>query len=359
VIVDITDQKHFQNELAESEERFLAIFTNSAQGILLADPNTKKLHIGNPRMAAMLGYSPPEISKLAVSDIHPLDAMPEVSSHFETLAKRQMQFSRDVPVQRRDGSIFYADINVSYVKLKGKLYAAGFFHDITSRKQAQDEAKGYEERLRSLALELSLAEERERRRLAGHLHDEVAQLLSLAQIRLSLVQPFVKDDNCRKAAEEMQALLGRALQSTRSLTFQMSHPALYDLGFAAGAEWLAEDVSKLYGIQIDIIKDDDLKPLDLRLRIVLFQCLRELLVNAAKHARVNTVSVRIGREGNKFCVVVSDNGAGFDPERLKENTTGSGFGLFSIRERLRSLGGNMEIHSEPQQGTTTILEVPV
>ena len=250
--------------------------------------------------------------------------------------------------------------------------------DITQRKLS-------DERLQSLALELSLAEERERKRLATSLHDDLSQILTVIKIRLSILrQPGIDaDDSSGRAGDavgaagaggaagavgavgsasdlkNIETLVDRAIASARSLTLQLSHPALYDLGFVAGAEWLVEDIQKLYGLKVNLSRITGLVPMDLRVRVVLFQCLRELLVNAAKHAHVGEAKVQIARRRQMIRVTVQDHGIGFRPDTPNvQAPAGSGFGLFSIRERLHNLGGRLRLRSIVGKGTTVVLEVP-
>jgi signal transduction histidine kinase len=241
----------------------------------------------------------------------------------------------------------------------GVVGAIEMTRDITERKRAEEQAKWYQERLLSLAMELSLAEERERRRLAANLHDNLTQNIGLIQIKLSLLRQTPNKVERQTVLQEIEELVGRSIASSRSLTLQLSHPVLYDLGFVAGAQWLAEDVQALYGLKVSVKDDGCPKPLDERIRVVLFQCLREVLINASKHARVDDVRVRIERcHDDSVRVTVRDRGVGFDPAVLDNRST-HGFGLFSIRERLQHLRGHVEIRSKPGKGTTVMLTVPI
>ncbi len=144
----------------------------------------------------------------------------------------------------------------------------------------------------------------------------------------------------------------------RSLTFQLCPPALYDLGFVPAAEWLAEDVQQRYDLRVELVDDGADKPLDERLGIVLFRSLREVLINAAKHARTDAVRIGIQRCEHRIRVEVTDAGVGFDPAAVRAGSS-RGFGLFSIEERLGYLGGKITIRSKPGEGTTIVLEAPL
>ena len=160
---------------------------------------------------------------------------------------------------------------------------------------------------------------------------------------------------CRKIEE----LLGEAMQVTRSLAGELSPPIL-QVGLKAGLQWLAHRVAERFRLDVAIeAQDDPHMPEDLK--ILLFEAVRELLFNCAKHSGAHRAAVGILREEAGVCVTVSDNGTGFDPQKLSNpGEMGTGFGLFSIRERLQLVGGAFEIESSsPDGGSRFRLRVPI
>jgi PAS domain S-box-containing protein len=135
---NITKRKQIEKELKESEQRFRSIFDNAADGILLTDVESKKFYIGNKMICQMLGYTPEEFKKLAVADIHPKQDLPYVQEQFEGQVRGQFTLSKDIPVKRKDGSVFFADINSFPITLSDKTYLMGIFRDITERKKAEE-----------------------------------------------------------------------------------------------------------------------------------------------------------------------------------------------------------------------------
>ncbi|MBW1717919.1 MAG: PAS domain S-box protein, partial [Deltaproteobacteria bacterium] len=148
LIRDITERKRAEEKLQESEQRFRAIFDNAMDGILLADPENKKFYIGNKAICQMLGYSLEEVRNLGVMDIHPEKELPYVTEQFERQARKEITLAKDIPVKRKDGSVFYADVNSSLVTLAGKAYLLGIFRDITERKRAEEALQKSEEKYR-------------------------------------------------------------------------------------------------------------------------------------------------------------------------------------------------------------------
>jgi signal transduction histidine kinase len=229
------------------------------------------------------------------------------------------------------------------------------------RKRAEKRAKEYQAHLKSLASELTLAEEHERHRLATKLHDQVSQSLALAKIKLDTLHASVSSPPLAKTLEDVSASLEKAIQDTRSLTFDLSNPILYELGFeAAVAEWLSEQLRDKHGIATEFQDDGQPKPLDDDVRVLLFRNVRELLINVIKYANANRVRVSIRRTDDSIQVIVEDNGIGFDPTEVKSMAARrSEFGLLSIRERLEEMGGRFEIESKPGAGCKAIMTAPL
>jgi PAS domain S-box-containing protein len=230
-------------------------------------------------------------------------------------------------------------------------------NEIAEHKRTEKKLLDYQQKLRSLASDLTLTEERERRRIATDLHDSIGQALALSKMKLSEIRHSSPDTELCRELDEIYGLLERTIQDTRSLTFKISLPILYELGLESALEWLTEKFQMEHGIQANFIDDGESKPLDNDIRIVLFRTVQELLFNVAKHANAKKASVTTQRNGNNINIKISDDGIGFESSKFKG--TKSGFGLFSIRERLDFLGGKLKIESKPEQGTRITLEAPL
>ncbi len=356
---DITAKREAQQALIESEARFRAVVENAPDGIVLADVTTGNFHSANPTFCRMLGYELREICTLSLNSILPEAEREGRWRQLLSNAAGSEGALQDVKILRKDGSSFYADVSTFPIRLGGRDYLGGFFRDMTERHESREAKRAYEARLRSLAMEASLAEERERRKLSVYLHDEVCQYLALARIKLSLVRSECDPEKLRETCRDITSIIDRSNNGSRSLMLQLSHPALYELGFAPAAEWLAEDFKRLYGLHVHFSEDEHEKPIALPLRVTLYQCLRELLVNVAKHAGTAHATVRVERHGSRIRVTVEDEGRGFIPHSASRPDHKGGYGLFSIRERLISMDGHMHIHSAPGMGTKVTLDVPV
>lgn len=227
-----------------------------------------------------------------------------------------------------------------------------------SEKQEAD-ALRYQAQLRSLSSEVSLAEERERRRIASDLHDRIGHALANASMKLRLVKTAVSSPEVARHIDDIHQLIDQSISDTQTLTFELSPPILYDLGLEAALDWLTEQTQRQHDIAVAFVDDLAPKPIDESLRILLFQATRELLHNVVKHARATLVRVSISREKAFVRIVMEDNGVGFAATRNDTGVKKGGFGLFSIRERLKHQGGSLEIASRPDLGSRVTILSPM
>ncbi len=223
----------------------------------------------------------------------------------------------------------------------------------------EEESLRYQAQLRSLSSELSLTEERERRRIASDLHDRIGHALANASMRLRQLKGAVLTSLASKHIDEIHSLIDQSIADTQTLTFELSPPILYDLGLEAALDWLTEQTQKQHDIKVEFIDDDTHKTIDESLRILLFQATRELLHNVVKHARATQISVSIVKEDDFVRIVIFDNGVGFEATKKEKDVKKGGFGIFSIQERLKHQGGRMEIKSDPNLGSSVTLISPM
>lgn len=214
--------------------------------------------------------------------------------------------------------------------------------------------------LRTLASELTNAEERERKRLAQAIHDDLQQLLVGARFCADSLLNGVKDPKLRESALQLNEILNKAIESSRSLTFELSPPVLHDAGLARALHYLARRMESVHGLSVTVNADEQAEPEAEDLRVLLFQATRELLFNVVKHARAETAKVTMRKgKGNLVEIVVTDEGVGFDPGKADTEDSQNGFGLFSIKGRLGLVGGRLEVSSTPGHGTNCTIVAPL
>jgi signal transduction histidine kinase len=232
-------------------------------------------------------------------------------------------------------------------------------HEIEQNRAARLRIEEDQNRLRRLANELSLAEARERREIAIALHDDIIQEFAFIKLRIAQFRGDAVFHGFERSLEDILALLERAIQQTRRLTFDLSPPILYDLGLAAALEWLSERYLQRHKLRVELdLRLDRPEGLPEALRVTAYKCVQELLTNIVKYAGVGSARLRAWLEGSFLVIEVADAGNGFDSDRPAFSDQ-HGFGLFSIRERLRSFGGEMILRSSPGAGTTVCLRFPM
>ena len=217
-----------------------------------------------------------------------------------------------------------------------------------------------EEALRALATELNLAEQRERKRLATELHDYLAQMLVLGSMILGQAKRTGLPPKGEDFVKQTEEVLGNALTYCRTLMAELSPPILQEQGLPAGLTWLADHM-KRHELAVAVeIQDTSDMPLPIDRAVLLFQSVRELLINVAKHGTVKEATVKLSYKSGMLQIIVNDTN-GFDLAAGSHDISplSSKFGLFSIKERMKALGGSFELHSAVGQGTTATLTLPL
>ncbi len=266
----------------------------------------------------------------------------------------------EVHIQRPDGSRIIVLVNIApLTDDRGSIIGAiNCFYDVTESKRTETRTQ---DRLRALAAELNVTEQRERQRLAAELHDNLGQLLAFSRIKLSQARQQPLPALAAKIIAEVDQVIDKASTYTRTLVSQLCPLALHESGLPMALQWLTEQMREQNLIVLLQVKTKiPMLPKDQAL--LLFQTVRELLINCVKHANTHNATLTLEWIHGSLYIQVSDQGMGFDPlasASKKEHSPARGFGLLSIRERLVSLGGRFELESSPGKGTTATLVLPL
>jgi len=253
----------------------------------------------------------------------------------------------------------------------------GTAQDITERKQSEDELQqlnsGLEQlvaertaeatnlaaQLRELASESMLAEQRERQRIAKVLHDHIQQLLVAAKLQAAVLVNRQQNEELKTSARLVTDMIDQTISASRDLTADLIPPVLYDAGLGPALQWLARNFLEKHGLHVEVVFSASGEPQSNDVRVFMFDAVREILFNVVKHSGVQIAHVECFRaEDDCVHVVVWDQGEGFDTARFQTREKSQGFGLFSIQQRLKHLGGRLEIDSIPGGGTRITIVGP-
>lgn len=242
--------------------------------------------------------------------------------------------------------------------VRGALSSA---RDITERRLAEEALAKYQKQLQALASELAQSEDLERRRIAVYLHDQVGQSLAAVRVKFAAWKGMEPSPKRQLLLSEIERLIDQTIDDTRFLTFDLSPPILHELGLGPALEWLGENLCEKEGIVFEFLDDGHSGKMEEVLAGALYRIVRELLLNAVKHAQASRVSVLVSVNHDGIHLVVKDDGIGMDRSRYGQALKGAGgtYGLFSIHERLRQLNGSLSIESNPGGGTRMMVAAPL
>ena len=382
---DVTDLRQTQEDLRESEERLRLALAGGEMGawdVDLVNDTTR----WDAKEFALLGFSEGSVSPSPgefYRQVHPEDE-PVIRRSVERAIEETGTLEHEFRIVLSDGQIRWLAAKGRVLKdEQGKpVRMIGVNFDVTERKLAEARFRSFthelearvEERtgelvhlhgrLRALATDLNLTEQRERKRLATDLHDYLAQLLALVRMKLGQLRRLLLPPAQMDIVRETELVVNEALTYTRTLVTQLSPPVLHEFGLPAALRWLAEQMVR-QELSVEIRQSvPDTIPLPEEQTVLLFQSVRELLINVRKHAGTHQALVTIELQEGQLRITVKDEGAGVDLALAsaaadQPSSTSSKFGLFSIRERMLAIGGQFEVTSSPGQGMTAQLVLPI
>ncbi len=359
--VEIDCRRRIAEELRKSEEAYRLLVELNPVGVFrrVHDPVTmesRRLHC-NEAQLRILGYSSPD-EYLKDDPADQLLFKADWNKYTASLLKDGKVVNFPAQMKRKDGRIIWVLLNSTARSHEGQILVEGAMTDITEQKKTEERLRSAQKKLRAMASEIVLADERSRQHLATELHDTVLQTLGAAKMRSEILLQLIPEDGIWYHTE-LQNMLLKSITQARMIMTEMSPPVLYELGFIPALEWLSEHMELQHGIAVKFESKVDAGPLPREIQVLLFQATRELLMNVVKHAKAKNALVKASPAGEKVRIEVIDDGIGFDKRQaFRSDIRSGGFGLFSIRERLRHFGGHLLIRSRPGQGTTVIITAP-
>jgi PAS domain S-box-containing protein len=349
VVVDVTDL-HQAKAMAQANKEALGILWEiSPVGIgYMRGPILARV---NPTLCSMSGYNADELEGQSLELL--LADQPEWETTCPLLPGR-----RWVSLFRKDGTSLEVMLRAHRLENHPEGLDSIFTAQLASDAGlATSRVEDYKAQLAQLARELSRAEEQERGRVAEKVHDGLSQTLALLRIGLQSILG-TKNRRLQTKLRSLVALVDKAFSEARAITAELSPPILRELGLEAGLGWLADHTFRHHGVVTRFKSDWKQRPLDPDAVAMLYRAAQELVINAVKHGRPSMIQIMLRNNDDQLELCVQDDGKGFDISRLNTFVP-SGYGLFSIKERVKSLGGKGTIGSRPGVGTTVIITVPL
>ncbi|MGC9357627.1 MAG: GAF domain-containing protein [Anaerolineae bacterium] len=373
IMVDTTAQKEANEALLRSEQKFRSVVESSYDGVVLVDERGDVV-VWNAGQERITGIKRSEALSFPIWEVQFRLGLPEQrrpSSAQEILRQQVLQCLEsgaapwlnkimEYEIERPDGGRRLTESLTFSIPTEEGFMIGSVTRDVTERRQKERALHRYTQRLRALSTQLAEAEEAERKRLARELHDRVGQNLTALGINLNIVQSMIPDHapaSIRSRLMDSLALVEETTERIRNVMAELRPPVLDDYGLIATLHWHAEQFSARTGIPVTVEAEDLGFRLPPRMEEALFRIVQEALNNVAKHAEATHAEVRVKLQDGRICLIVLDDGRGFDPEGLSAPMEERGWGLITMAERAEALGGSFHLESSPGAGTRVIVEV--
>lgn len=366
---DITERKRATVALENERNLIVRLMETSPVGIVMTD-ESGQIQFANSPAEQILGLEMDKIVGRAYNDVdwritdYDGNPFPNEQLPFSQVMNK-LRPVHDIrhAVEWSGGGRTLLSINAApLLDQEGQFTGmVGSVEDVTERVQAEKKVFQYQSQLRALVSQLTLSEERERKRLAVELHDGICQSLAMAKLKVD--EQLVNDSpsGIHGLLEEMQQTLEGIINDTRSLTNNLGTPMLQQMGLHVALEkWLDTEISAKHDIKTEVIDEGVPKTLNDDTKALLFRAVRELATNVVKHAQANSLTVTLKTRENELSLAITDDGKGFTrPVLSEQDFRQGGYGLFSIYERITYIGGSMTIDTSPGKGTEILLCAPL
>lgn len=311
----------------------------------------------NRAAETMLGYGPGALIERPLIDFDPtlnMDRWLNVWKRARASEEGPQTFAADCV--RADGSILPADVSLSFLRFADAEYLVVYLNDVTERRRYVAALLQSETQLRELSAHLETVREEEKARIAREVHDELGQMLTVLKLETSMCELAYAqlDPGLNERLNSMKRLIAQLFQLVRDVATALRPPIL-DAGIASAIEWQARRFEARTHIPCLVQVPENLPALSDAKAIGLFRILQEALTNVMRHAQAHTVELTLSVEGADLRLTISDDGVGF----VETQGRPVSFGVVGMRERVLMMGGQLSLHSEPGEGTTLSVTVPL
>jgi PAS domain S-box-containing protein len=377
---EIVRRQNAQDALEESELKFRSVVESAQDGIITIDSRGRLVSL-NHGAEALFGYRRDELLGKPVTRLIPKSLRAAAAYTLACLAGGGEQQLLKRPIEscglHRNGAEFPLELTLATWRTRAGMFFTGIVRDIRERKQAEhalresrehyiklfNEARAMEENLRQLSNKVITAQEEERKHISRELHDEIAQVLSAANVSIALLrEPAARNEEFRRKVEDAQRLLEESMEMIHRFARELRPSMLDHLGPYAALQNYVKSFTERTGIKTELHNTAQLERLDQQQGTVLYRVAQESLTNVFKHAKATRVRIRLRQLPRAVCMEIVDNGRAFQLSRPTDgaaNGHASRLGLLGMQERVRLVNGQFAIESAPRRGTTVRVEIPL
>jgi PAS domain S-box-containing protein len=351
VVRDITERKLAEEALRHAEQKYRELFENAQDATYVHDLKGTYTSI-NLAAEKLTGYSRQEILGKDFSSFVAPEYVEQVRENLCRKLREQGETTYEVEVITKNGQRVPVEVSSRLIYKEGvPVGVQGTARNIAERKRA-------EEALRGFSRQLIQAQEAERESIARELHDQIGQLLTAIQINLKTIRDS-KAEGSALLLNEGVTLVDKAIQQVRDLSFELRPSLLDDLGLTAALQWYTDHYRQRTGIQTTTsISPESRNRLPRELETSCFRIVQEALTNVARHAQAKNVAIDVRTGNGELSLSIKDDGMGFNSYAATNGMSPNSLGLRGMEERVRSLGGKLEILSAPSEGTEVRVYFP-
>jgi len=345
-------------------------FEQMADLCLWVDPANGHIVGGNKALRQSLAYPLRELVGRPVQHLAEAGNLTQAAAAWQAIASGTRLADADIKVLGRNGTVHPMSASAWPLKRRDGAGAAQgqgrgrlsltIWRNVASRKFDEQHLLESKERLQTLAYEITVAEARERARIATGLHDDIGQILAMAHLKLGELGASPTEPDRARHHEELRGLLGQAVRATRTATFDLRSPLPRQLGLKGAIEALGDRIGRACNLRVRVEGNAPAVPPPEPMLSIVFRVVRELLLNIQKHAQAQNVRITLRGFDDQLMIHVADDGVGFDPPQLPHDfSPEGGFGLLSAEAQMEAMGGRLRIESAPGQGTQATLTLPL
>ncbi|HET7792833.1 MAG TPA: ATP-binding protein [Rhizobacter sp.] len=341
------------------------MFEQMADICIWVEPGSGRIIGCNAAFVDFFQYKRAEVQGLALSSLAQPDDLRTSEAAWLAMARGDELSDTDVTALAKDGSAVRVSVRSSTILGREGKRVCGLtvWRDMRQRHESERALVDNRRRLQTLAYELTVAEARERGRIAQGLHDEIGQLLAMAKLKLAEWGASAPTETPQRDAvfqDELRELLSQAARAVRSATFDLSCPLLRQFGLQMAIESLGDRIERSSAMAVAVEGALPALPLPEGVLAVIYRVVRELALNAQKHAQARQLRITLGVDGEGLFVRVQDDGQGFDCTPLPPSFgPEGGFGLVSGEAQMQAIGGRMAISSRLGHGTCATVSLPL